>query len=59
MIDWIEVSKVAFGCIAAFGGGWATAILSGTEGSKSIAAGVVSATTYYLGNRQKPADFKG
>lgn len=58
MIDWMGVLKVVSGVLAAFGGGWATAILSGTTGTKSIASGIVSATTYYLGQRQEKVDFK-
>lgn len=58
MIDWNEVMKVAIGVVFAFAGGWATAILTGTDGTKALASGVVSATTYYLGNRQEKVTFK-
>ena len=57
MIDWAVVGKVAMGVVASFVGGWATAILSGTTGVKALASGAVSATTFYLGNRQEKKDF--
>ena len=57
MIDWAVVGKVAVGVVFAFVGGWATAILSGVTGVKALASGAVSATTYYLGNRQEKKEF--
>lgn len=58
MIDWNAILKVVAGVLASFGGGWATAILSGTTGTKATASGIVSAATYYLGQRQEKVDFK-
>lgn len=57
MIDWNVVVKVVGGVLAAFGGGWATAILGGTTGTKAIASGLVAASAYYTGNRQEKAKY--
>lgn len=56
-IDWEVVGKVAIGVIMSFVTGYATAILSGTDQTKALASGAVSAGTYYLGNRQEKKEF--
>jgi hypothetical protein len=40
--------------IAAFGSGWATAVLSDVTHEKAIASGVVAFCAYVLGNQQSP-----
>lgn len=54
-MDWMVILKFV-GCAAAsFGSGWATAILSDVDGTKALAAGIVTAAAYVLGNQQTSA----
>ena len=58
MIDWNEILKIGAGVAAAFGGGWATAVIGGQTGTKAIASGIATASTYYLGLRQDKPQVK-
>ena len=58
MTDWMELLKILGGVAAAFGGGWATAVMGGQTGTKALASGVASAATYYLGLRQEKPEVK-
>lgn len=43
-------------CLASFGAGWSTGVLSDLSAEKAIATGIATLCTYILGSQQKTTD---